>query len=114
MPIALLLTELPKRRLEWVPVYANWSRLLASEELLWRRARGAFLRSWFGPGLAMAGAGLLVFIANIDALRAQFLSASAAAPGGMNLMEPLAGMAGGFAGGLFGAFSVLISVFFGP
>src|SRR5262245_29201156 len=102
MPIALLLAELQKRRREWTPMLADWSRLLATEELLWRRARGAFLRKWFGPGLQMEGTGLLVVVQNIDVLRSQLLFARAQSESDVNLMEPLMGMMGGLVGGVIG------------
>ena len=82
---------------------ADWSRLLSTEELLWRRMRGAFLRKWFGPGLQMEGTGLLISIANLEALRMQFLYATDRSGDGLNLMEPLAGMIGSLVGGVLGA-----------
>ena len=102
MPISLVLAELAKRRLMWTPIWADWSRVLELQELVLRRARGAFLHQWFGTGLQMAGPALLVAILNLDALRSQFLYASSQAHDSLNLMEPVMGMAGSLVGSILG------------
>lgn len=102
MPI-LLLPELAAGLRKLGTQLGGWPRLTEIEELLLRRARGAFLVRWFGRGVPERQLSLLIVIANIDALRERYALVKQSMPGPlppMTLLRPLAGMAG-FATGLF-------------
>jgi hypothetical protein len=102
MPIALfpeLTTTLAKVGASLFP----WERLTTLEEQILRRARSAFLVHWFGTGLPERRLSLLIAIDNIAELRARYALVKRSMPGPlpeMNLLRPIAGMAG-FAAGLF-------------
>jgi len=118
MPLGLLLQETVytfrwgARRLE------PWSHLVRVEEILIRRARGAFLGHWFGRGLPLKGARLRIVIDNLDALRARWLAAkesadasrAAAEAGGVNLAEPVSGLAGQLMGMLLSPAGFVLGV----
>lgn len=76
--------------------------MVALEELLLERVRGAFLVSWFGTHFPMEGFALRISFANLDALRQRFAAVQAASAefgqAGLNLTEPVAGLAGMLAG----------------
>lgn len=77
------------------------SRLVLIEEQLLRRARGAFLVHWFGTGVPERQLSLHVAIANEAALRARYLEVQRSMDEplpGLNLLGPLAGIAGLLAG----------------
>lgn len=77
------------------------SRLVLIEEQLLRRARGAFLVHWFGTGVPERQLGLHVAIANEAALRARYLEVKRGMDAPfpeLNLLGPLAGIAGLLAG----------------
>lgn len=102
MPIALY----PELTKTWTKIGASlspWERLTTLEEQLLRRARSAFLVHWFGPGIPERRLSLLIFIDNIAEFRARYALVKRSMPGAspeMNLLLPLAGMAG-LAAGMF-------------
>jgi hypothetical protein len=111
VPIALLLAELTKKRLLYLPVLDNWNRLLSLEETILGRARSAFVVYWFGYGVPVLGTALLIHISNIESLRNQYLWARDQIDV-LNVFEPLAGMVGLLVGQYIGvAFSPLAWAF---
>ncbi len=110
MPLALLLQKTFTSLSKGVDGLNDWNRLLQLEELLIERARSAFLVGWFGPGLPLIGLSLRVVIVNEAALKRRYQAvqgAGAAAPTGLNLTEPLAGLTGSLAGALLSPMSAL-------
>lgn len=105
MPIALLLQEVVSALKKGGEVMEPWGQMALLEELLVDRARGAFVVHWFGVAVPLHGLSLRVVIDNFEALRARYTEALRQVPtssgSGMNLTEPLAGMAGSMAGMLF-------------
>ena len=96
MPIALL-PELTATFDHTGRVLAPWSRLVALEEQILRRARGAFLVHWFGTSIPVRGLNLYVAIANIAELKRRYLEVRRSMPGAvpeLNLLGPLSGIAG--------------------
>ncbi|HEY3079214.1 MAG TPA: hypothetical protein VGM69_04845 [Chloroflexota bacterium] len=103
MPLALLLDRAVAALRRGADRLAPWNQIVALEELLLDRARGAFLVNWFGTRLPLNGSSPRVAIANLDELRVRYQrvrAASAPAAEGINLTEPLAGWIGSFMGTL--------------
>ena len=109
MPLALPLQSVAhtlRRGIQGAPGalgLSAWVDLVRTEEVLIGRARGAFLVRWFGTRFPMRGGHLRGVILNLDALRERFLAvqrAQAPQTPGLNLQEPVAGLAG-IAAGLF-------------
>src|SRR6266508_4923033 len=99
MPLALLLDRAVAALRRGADRLAPWNQIVALEELLLDRARGAFLVNWFGTRLPLNGSSLRGAIANLDELRVRYQrvrAASAPAAEGINLTEPLAGWIGSF------------------
>lgn len=97
MPIALLLQKFVKALQKGGRELSPWIAMIATEELLLGRARSAFLVHWFGGGLPLYGFYLRVAIENLPALRERYREVSGRtlpSRGGLNLTEPLAGLAG--------------------
>lgn len=102
MPIALF-PELTRTLAKVGAALAPWDRLATLEEQILRRARAAFLAHWFGPGVPERQLSLFITIANIAEFRSRYALVRRSMPGplpAMNLLRPIAGMAG-FATGLF-------------
>src|SRR5687768_16292404 len=96
MPIALF-PELAAALLRLGRALAPWERLTGIEIQLLRRARSAFLTSWFGPNIPEQRLSLHVTIRNLGALRKRYLLAqrSMAPPvPELSLLGPLSGIAG--------------------
>lgn len=101
MPLALLLQQTFTTLARSARPFNDWIVLVELEDLLLERVRSAFLVHWFGPLLPLAGRTLSVSIANIGALRARYQMLRAGMrpdQPGVNLTEPLAGLAGTFGG----------------
>lgn len=113
MPIALY-PELTTSLSKVGGALSSWNRLTLIEEQILRRARSAFLTKWFGPGVPERRLSLYMHIANIEEFRTRYALVKRSMPGPlpeMNLLRPIAGMAG-FATGLF--FSPAGVVLFAP
>lgn len=96
MPIAVL-PELTRTFARTGLVLTPWLQLVALEEQLLRRARGAFVVHWFGTSVPEDRLSLSIVIVNIDALKARYMAvrnSMQAGPSGPNLLGPLAGIAG--------------------
>ncbi|MBV9788463.1 MAG: hypothetical protein JOZ51_09845, partial [Chloroflexi bacterium] len=101
MPLALLLQQTFTALARSARPFNDWIVLVELEDLLLERVRSAFLVHWFGPLLPLEGRTLRVSIANIGALRARYQMLRAGMrpdQPGVNLTEPLAGLAGTFGG----------------
>lgn len=99
MPLALLLqsavTTLERASRALLP----WIALVQTEQILVERARSAFLVHWWGPNLPLNGSSIRVAFSNLGALQDRYREVTAAGNSGQpNLTEPLAGLAGEFAG----------------
>jgi hypothetical protein len=113
MPIFLLLAETT-----WTWQFAakqleSWVHMVTVEEVLIDRARSAFLVHWFGMHLPLKGLGLKVYIENLQELSDRYLVASKSAKGevtGLNLTEPLAGIAGQVAGTIVSPIGILLRI----
>ncbi len=113
MPLALLLEESFTAFRRGVARLAPWNRQIALEELLVDRARGAFMRRWFGPRLPLEGLSVRIAIANLDAFRARYAAVRAASQpqeDGVNLTEPLLGLTGMLAGTLLSPAGAILAV----
>ena len=101
MPLALLLEETFAAFKKGAEKLSPWNRLVLAEGLLVDRARGAFITRWFGTGVPLYGLSVRIAMVNVEALRRRYEAARAATPGaggGLNLTEPLAGLAGQLGG----------------
>src|SRR5262249_48668206 len=100
MPIALMLQASTRALLSGSARVAVWNELVELGALLVARARSAFLVRWFGTSLPLAGSKLRIAIDNLPALRARYQALEAATrtpePEGLDIIQPLAGMVGGF------------------
>jgi hypothetical protein len=113
MPIFLLLAETT-----WTWQFAakqleSWVHMVAVEEVLIDRARSAFLVHWFGMHLPLKGLSLKVYIDNLQELSNRYLVAAKSAKGeitGLNLTEPLAGIAGQVAGTIVSPVGLLLKI----
>jgi hypothetical protein len=97
MPISLMLQQMRTKLFGRLKKLNKWSELIDLEELLLDRLRGAFLTHWFGQGLQVRQLALTVAIGNIDELQRRYemvRQAQSQPAEGLNLTEPLAGMAG--------------------
>ena len=112
MPVALLLQNTLRSLSLGARAMGTWGRMVALEELLLERARGAFMVSWFGTRFPTEGFALRISFANLDALRLRYEAVRSAtgegAPGGLNLTEPGAGMVGMLTGILSSPFPALL------
>lgn len=105
MPIALLLQDVSRTLHKGSVTLNPWVRLVELQDTLIGRARGAFLVRWFGERLPMQGTSLKVHLTNLADLRRHHMEIQRQVrqdPSGMNLIEPLAGAAGGLAGTALG------------
>jgi hypothetical protein len=96
VPIALL-PELTATLARAGKVLAPWSRMVSLEETILMRARGAFLVHWFGRTVPVQGLSLHIAIRNIAELKRRYLEVNRSMPGAppeLNLLGPLAGIAG--------------------
>ena len=112
MPLALLLQATFGVFKEGADKLDPWNQIVTMELVLLDRVRSAFLVHWFGPHLPLQGQQLRIAIANLDALRARYQavkSATPAASGGLNLTEPLAGLAGQMLGALLSPSGILLT-----
>ncbi len=113
MPIFLLLAETT-----WTWQFAakqldGWVHMVDVEEKLIGRARSAFLVHWFGTHLPLKGLGVRVYIENLQELSDRYLAAAQSAKGevtGLNLTEPLAGIAGQVAGAYISPVGILLGI----
>ncbi len=111
MPIFLLLAETT-----WTWRFAakqlkSWGHMVDVEEVLIGRARSAFLVHWFGMHLPLKGLGVRVYIENLQQLSDRYAAAAQSAKGevtGLNLTEPLAGIAGQVAGAVLSPVGILL------
>lgn len=81
-----------------------WNELVYLEEKLIDRLKSFFLVRWFGQNFPVSSGNLKIGIVNIDALRRRYEQMKKIAESyrsGINLTEPLAGMAGTVAGIIF-------------
>jgi len=112
MPVALLLQNTLRSLSLGARAMGTWGRMVALEELLLERTRGAFMVSWFGTRFPTEGFALRISFANLDALRLRYEAVRSAtgegAPGGLNLTEPGAGMVGMLTGILSSPFPALL------
>ena len=80
------------------------------------RQRGAFLTSWFGPGLPVDGLAVQAHVVNGDAILERIQHARALQAAGRrqdlapNLLEPLSGIGGIMSGGLLGVTLASVSL----
>jgi hypothetical protein len=103
MPLALLLQGVIKTISKGAKQLTPWAMMAYLEELLVDRARGAFMVHWFGSSLPLEGLQIRIAIANLDELRMRFNEVLAernrrTTATGLNLLDPLAGLAGTVAG----------------
>src|SRR5215510_3858566 len=94
MPLALLLRQTFDVFNEGANKLDAWNRIVSVELLLLDRVRSAFLGRWFGPRIALQ---------NLDDLRARYLEVARSivpSADGLNLTEPLMGVAGQIVGAL--------------
>lgn len=112
MPLALLLQEVFRDVAEGIARLDPWNRLVAMELVLLDRARSAFLARWFGPRIPLQGQHLRIALENLESLRARYQEvnrAAAAAPAGLNLTEPLAGLSGQILGAVLSPAGILLA-----
>lgn len=101
MPLVLLLKDITKAFADGAKKLRQWSEMAFLEELVLQRARSAFLVYWFGTSIPLYGMRVRVAISNLDALRDRYrgvVHGRRMQPRGLNLTEPLAGLAGTMAG----------------
>ena len=101
MPIALLLASLKAPLSGLDAAFGRWNAVLRLETVVIDRARGAFMVHWFGPRLPSSEGRLRVVIDNIVPLGERYREARSRSMGGQtgpHLLEPVAGLAGTFAG----------------
>ncbi|MGE3621651.1 MAG: hypothetical protein AB7L84_14430 [Acidimicrobiia bacterium] len=94
----------------------RFGSLMDRAVLVMRRRQGAFLHSWFGPGLPIDGLDLRVAVANAPEIQQRVTGIRDLQDRyrrweqGPNLLEPVAGLAGVFAGMLIGGLVGAITV----
>jgi hypothetical protein len=113
MPIALLLQSTFAVYRKGSTLLDPWLAMVRIEELLIGRARSAFLVHWFGDRLPVRDNRLQVSIANLRALRQRWEAVTRQQPEtdrGINLTEPLAGLAGTLVGVILSPAGAILGV----
>ncbi|MFI1105938.1 hypothetical protein [Streptomyces melanogenes] len=101
MPLALVLQQTLGALKAAVAALRPWTEIVALEETVVERARGAFLAHWFGPRLPTDAGRVRASLANLGELAARLREVrkgTATSAEGPSLTEPLAGFAGTLAG----------------
>lgn len=101
MPLALLLQKFTGALVATARSLAPWTEIVTLESAVVERVRSIFLAHWFGAPPPIDGLALLARVMNTDELDARFAAARSPAPtgpGGLQLAEPLSGLAGMVAG----------------
>ena len=100
MPLILLLGDTFGKWKQAVERLDAWNQIVTIEQTLLARARSVFMGRWFGLGLPLHDGDLRVAFANLDALVKCYreLKAGSHPHEGLNLTEPLMGMAGELTG----------------
>src|SRR5262249_383962 len=110
MPLALLVRQTFDGFNEGANKLDAWNRIVSVELLLLDRVRSAFLGRWFGPRVPLHGLNLRIALQNLDDLRARYLEVARSivpSADGLNLTEPLMGVAGQIVGSLLSPSGVL-------
>lgn len=101
MPLALVLQQTLGTFRAAAAALRPWTEIVALEETVVERARGAFLAHWFGPRLPSDAGRVRASLANLDELAArarEVRKGTGPSAAGPSLAEPLSGFAGTLAG----------------